>query len=103
MQAYATSERLPLGDQLRTLDRTSVRTAATAGDSDRAVVDQIWSRLADLVVDSLMEPTTSPRWSAICDNRARARPRSPRYSAPLAASISSLPAVSASRPSIRSR
>ena len=24
MQAYATSERLPLGNQLRTLDRTSV-------------------------------------------------------------------------------
>jgi len=55
MQAYATSERLPLGDQLHTLDRTSTQTAATAGDSDRALIDQILGRLADLVVDRLMQ------------------------------------------------
>lgn len=55
MQAYATSERLPSGDHLRTLERTSIRMAATAGDADRALVDQILSRVADLVVDRLME------------------------------------------------
>jgi excisionase family DNA binding protein len=55
MQAYATSERLPLGDHLRTLDRTSVRTATAAGGSDHALIDQILSRFADLVIDRLME------------------------------------------------
>jgi excisionase family DNA binding protein len=57
MQAYATSERLPAGNQLPILDRTSVRAAATAGDSDRALVDEILDRLANLVVDRLMERT----------------------------------------------
>ncbi len=61
MQAYASSERLPLGNQLRTLDQTSDRTAALAGDSDRALIDQILSRLADLVVDRLMERTDAHR------------------------------------------
>jgi excisionase family DNA binding protein len=75
MQAYATSERLPLGDQLRTLDRTSVRTGATAGDSDRTLIDQILGRLADLVVDRLMEHSdaqSSERTSAWLDARGAA-------------------------------
>src|SRR5689334_21519237 len=75
MQAYATSERLPLGDQLRTLDRRSVHTAATAIDSDRALIDQILGRLADLVVDRLMEHTnahSSHQASAWLDARAAA-------------------------------
>lgn len=55
MQAYATSERLPMGDRLRTLDRTSTRQTAMAGDSDRPLIDQILGRLADLVVERLME------------------------------------------------
>jgi hypothetical protein len=38
MQAYATSERLPLADELRSLDRTSARTAATSGDSNPALI-----------------------------------------------------------------
>ena len=59
MQAYATSERLPLGDQLCTFDRTSARTAAVASDADRALIDQILGRIADLVVDRLMERTDS--------------------------------------------
>ena len=45
MQAYASSERLPLGDQLRALERTSVHTAATTADSHGAVIDQILGRL----------------------------------------------------------
>ena len=67
MQAYATSERLPLGEQLRTLDRTLVRTAATAGDSDGGLIDQILGRLADLVVDRLMQHTEAEH-----DDRANA-------------------------------
>ncbi|MGN6869285.1 MAG: hypothetical protein ACTHMY_12865 [Solirubrobacteraceae bacterium] len=42
MQAYAASERLPLGCQLPTFDRTSARTAAMGGDSDGALIDQVW-------------------------------------------------------------
>lgn len=57
MQAYATSERLSLGDQLRTLDRTSARTAVVSGDSDGTLIDQVLGRLADLVVDRLMART----------------------------------------------
>jgi excisionase family DNA binding protein len=62
MQAYATTERLPLGDRLRTLDRTSrtsLREASTAGDSEPPLIDQILRRLADLVVDRLMERTAA--------------------------------------------
>lgn len=55
MQAYATSERLPLADQLRSLDRTSARAEAASGDSNPALIDQILGRIADLVVDRLME------------------------------------------------
>jgi hypothetical protein len=60
MQAYATSERLPLGDQLRVLARTSLRSnsgGAMSGDSDRALIEHLLGRLADLVVDRLMEST----------------------------------------------
>ena len=60
MQAYATTGRLPLGDRLRTLDRTlltSFRDASTAGDSEPTLIDQILGRLADLVVNRLMERT----------------------------------------------
>jgi excisionase family DNA binding protein len=63
MQAYATSERAPLGDQLRTSARpssTSARQAAIAGDSERALVDQVLGRLADLVVDRLMKRIGTP-------------------------------------------
>jgi excisionase family DNA binding protein len=63
MQAYATSERTPLGDQLRTFaptSSTSGRQAAIAGESERALIDQILGRLADLVVDRLMERTGTP-------------------------------------------
>ncbi|HUA48697.1 MAG TPA: helix-turn-helix domain-containing protein [Solirubrobacteraceae bacterium] len=60
MQAYATSERLSLGDELRTLDRTSVRTA-TAADSNGTLFDHILGRLADLVVDRLMERSETQR------------------------------------------
>jgi len=55
MQAYATSERLPAGNQLPIRDRTSAR--AAAGEWDRALIDQILCRLAELVVDRLMERT----------------------------------------------
>jgi excisionase family DNA binding protein len=75
MQAYATSERLPMGDQLPTFDRTSVHAAATAGDSDLALIDQILGRIADLVVDRLMERThaqTSEHASMWLDARGAA-------------------------------
>ncbi len=75
MQAYATSERLPLGDQLRTFDRTVASTATTAAGSDRVLIDQILGRLADLVVDRLMERSdvqNSGHVSAWLDARAAA-------------------------------
>jgi excisionase family DNA binding protein len=60
MQAYASSARLPPGDQLRALDRTSltpVPGATTAGDPEAALLEQILGHLADLVVDRLMART----------------------------------------------
>ncbi len=57
MQAYATSERPPLDDQFRTCEPTSAHTAATAGEPDRTLIDQLLGRLADLVVDRLMACT----------------------------------------------
>ena len=75
MQAYASSERPSLGDQLRTLDRTVVRAAPTVGDSDRTLIDQILGRLADLVVDRLMQRTdarSSDHVSAWLDARGAA-------------------------------
>lgn len=62
MQAYATSERMPAGDQLRTLDRkppVSIREASTLGDAAPALMDEVLRRLADLVVDRLMERTAA--------------------------------------------
>jgi len=75
MQAYATSERLPVGNELPILDRTSAFAAATAGDSERALMDQILGRLADLVVDRLIERTaghSSDHASAWLDARSAA-------------------------------
>lgn len=66
MQAYATSERLPLADQLRIHDRTSGPAAATSGGSDRALIDQILGRLADLVVDRLIERNGAPSTDDTC-------------------------------------
>ena len=64
MQAYASTKLQPLGDQLHTLDRTLVRTPVTEGASDRALIDHVLGRLADLVVDRLMERTEAHR----CNN-----------------------------------
>ncbi|MBV9196828.1 MAG: helix-turn-helix domain-containing protein [Solirubrobacterales bacterium] len=75
MQAYATSERMPLGDQLRAFERTSVRATLTAADSDGALIDQILGRLADLVVARLTERTdaqNSDQASAWLDARGAA-------------------------------
>jgi hypothetical protein len=63
MQAYATHERSLLGDQPPRFDRTSPtqpRQAPIARDSDRALIDQVLGRLADLLVDRLMERTETP-------------------------------------------
>lgn len=78
MQAYATCEQAPLGDQLRTLDRTShpsVRQAAMVGNSEPALIDQLLGRLADLVVDRMIGRTaanTSGRADEWLDARAAA-------------------------------
>jgi len=75
MQGYASSKRLPLGDQLRAPDRTSARTVAMTGDSDPDLIDQILGRLADLVVDRLMgrtEAQSSEHASAWLDARSAA-------------------------------
>ena len=61
MQAYASTEPLPLGDQLSTLERTSVRAPVTDAASDRALIDHVLGRLADLVVDRLIERTEARR------------------------------------------
>src|SRR5690242_11324633 len=61
MQAYATSEWPPLGDQLHAFEPTSAYTTATAGDSDRVLIDQFLGRLADMVVDRLMARTGAER------------------------------------------
>jgi excisionase family DNA binding protein len=67
MKAYATSERLPLGEQLRTLDPGSVRSTATTSNSDSAVIDQILGRLADLVVDRLLWHSEASTNDKSCD------------------------------------
>jgi excisionase family DNA binding protein len=62
MQAYATSERAPLGDRLRTFDRkppVSDRQASAVGDAEPPLIDQVLGRLADLVVDRLVERTAA--------------------------------------------
>jgi excisionase family DNA binding protein len=61
MQAYVSAEPLPLGDQFRVLDQTSPRAPVTDGASDRALIDQVLGRLADLVVDRLIERTEAHR------------------------------------------
>ncbi len=61
MQAYATSERRPEGSRLPIFDRTPVPTAATAGGSGPALLDQILGHLADLVVDRLVERAEANR------------------------------------------
>jgi hypothetical protein len=58
MQAYATRVQVPLGDQLRALDQSSAvsdRDAVMGCDSIPTLIDQVLSRLADLVVDRLMQ------------------------------------------------
>jgi excisionase family DNA binding protein len=70
MQAYATSEQVPVGDQLRTFDRKptmSIRQASRLGDTDAALIDQVLGRLADLVVDRLMERTAADGGDQISD------------------------------------
>jgi excisionase family DNA binding protein len=60
MQAYATAERLALGEQLPPFEPTSatpVRRGITGPASDSALMDQLLARLADLVVDRLMART----------------------------------------------
>lgn len=61
MQAYASKELLPLGGQLRTDDRRAARALATDAASDRALIDHALGRLADRVVDRLMERTEARR------------------------------------------
>ncbi len=60
MQAYATSERLSADGKLRTPGRTTptvLSDSAATGRSERALIDQLLGRLADLVVDRLMART----------------------------------------------
>jgi excisionase family DNA binding protein len=62
MQAYAAAERLPSDNRLRASNLTSRALsgeASTAGESERALVDLILGRLADLVVDRLVERTAA--------------------------------------------
>jgi excisionase family DNA binding protein len=61
MQAYATSERAPLGDQLRALDQSSAASggAVVGCDSVPTLIDQILGRLADLVLDRLMQQSAA--------------------------------------------
>jgi excisionase family DNA binding protein len=61
MQAYVSAEPLPLGDQLRTVDRTPLRAPSTDGASNQALIDQVLGRLAELVVDRLVERTEAHR------------------------------------------
>jgi hypothetical protein len=63
MQAYATPERSSLGGQLRTLDRSTAVSAgrsATGGDSTLDLIDEVLGRLADLVVDRLIQRNAAP-------------------------------------------
>lgn len=59
MEAYAVAEKLPLGERLPTPDWTSLTRArqATAAGQDDAPIDYILGRLADLVVDRMIERT----------------------------------------------
>jgi hypothetical protein len=54
MQAYATPERSPVGGQLRSFDRSapvSARRTTMDGDPTPDLIDDVLTRLADLVVD----------------------------------------------------
>lgn len=58
MQAYATTERSLESDQLRTFDRSvpvPVHQPVTGGERPRDLIDEVLSRLADLVVDRLIQ------------------------------------------------
>jgi len=62
MQAYATAERSPLSDQLRTFDRSRplpARHVVTGGELPRDLIDEVLGRLADLVVDRLIQRNTA--------------------------------------------
>jgi excisionase family DNA binding protein len=55
MQAYATTGRLILNEPLPTFAATSAAQSPTGTGRDAALIDQLLGRLADLVVDRLME------------------------------------------------
>jgi len=58
MQAYATREQVPLGDQLRALDQSSAlpdRGAVMGCDPVTTLIESVLGRLADLVVDRLTQ------------------------------------------------
>jgi excisionase family DNA binding protein len=58
MQAYATPERSPVGGQLRSFDRSSpvsARRTTMDGGLTPDLIDEVLARLADLVVDRLIQ------------------------------------------------
>ena len=57
MEAYAVAERLSSSDKSRDVDQVSVANAASLANSEQALFDHILARLADLVVDRLVERT----------------------------------------------
>ena len=57
MQAYAAAERPSSSDNFRSLDRASAVPVVTLADQEQALFDHILGRLADLVVDRLVERT----------------------------------------------
>jgi excisionase family DNA binding protein len=59
MQAYATAKRLVPGERLRVLDPLSPRHSFEADESSTALLDQLLVRLADLVVERLMERSSA--------------------------------------------
>jgi excisionase family DNA binding protein len=78
MQAYASTERLPLSDQLTPFDRTTparVRQAVTPSEAESGLFDELLGRLADLVVGRLAAQTaadSSDHLSVWLDARAAA-------------------------------
>jgi excisionase family DNA binding protein len=62
MQAYATTELSPLSDQLRTFDRSTPvpdPQSLTGVGIPPDLIDQVLGRLADLVVDRLIQRNTA--------------------------------------------
>jgi excisionase family DNA binding protein len=59
MQAYATAKRPVPGERLRILDPTPPRQPATDDSAEPALLDQLLGRLADLVVERMMERADS--------------------------------------------